>query len=334
MEPLKKARNPRLPSAAEVAEHNVTHIPYRDWCEFCNRGRGRGIPHRHGSESAIPVVGVDYLFITTEGVKKRKELDVEENESGETALLAARSNGEIIKCLMIRCFQSRSVFARCIPVKGADEEDYAAKLVSGAVLCLGHLELVFKGDNEAALQAMIERAMQLLRVHAAEGSPGTGLKRLTKEASAPYDSQSNGGTEVGIMLVRGIFRTLKLCLESQLRKYIPVAHPVIPWLLEHSAFLLNVKVRGRDGLTAWARVRGRSFGLQAIGFGESVFFKRPTKGPGAQPDGNMGAVQSEGVFLGYSRSANTYIIGVAGERFESRSVSRRPEQNRWSQVVR
>jgi hypothetical protein len=202
--------------------------------------------------------------------------------------------------------------------------------VSNAVLWLGHLEVILRGDNEPALQTMIDRAMHLLRVRTAEGGSEASLRRLTKETSAPYDSQSNGGTEVGVMLVRGIFRTLKLCLEGHLQKYIPVAHPVVPWLLEHSAFLLNVKTRGHDGLTAWSRVKGRPFGLQSVGFGESVFFKKPTNGPHAQPDGNMGAVQSEGVFLGYNRSTNTYVLGTAEGRFESRSVSRRPEQNRWN----
>ena len=278
----------------------------------------------------MPIVGIDYFFITSEGVKKRRELDFEENSSGETALLAARSSGEIIKCIVIRCYQSKNLFAHCIPVKGADEDDYAAGLVVNAVLWMGHLELIFKGDNESSLQAMIDRAMQLLRVRAAEGGSDAGLRRLTKETSAPYDSQSNGGTEVGVMLIRGIFRTLELCLEGHLQKYIPVAHSIVPWLLEHSAFLLNVKVRGRDGLTAWSRVKGRPFGMQSIGFGESVFFKRPTKGPNAQPDGNMGAVQSEGVFVGYNRSTITYILASEGEKFESRSVSRRLEQNRWS----
>ena len=75
---------------------------------------------------------------------------------------------------------------------------------------------------------MIDRAMHLLRVRAAEGGSEACLKRLTKESSAPYDSQSNGGTEVGVMFVRGIFRTLKLCLEGHLQKYILVAHPVVP----------------------------------------------------------------------------------------------------------
>ena len=113
VEPLKKARNPRLPSAADIAEHELTHIPYRDWCKWCNLGRGRGIPHRHGGESGVPIVGIDYFFITSEGVKRRKELEFEENSSGETALLAARTNGEIIKCMVIRCFSSKSLFAHC-----------------------------------------------------------------------------------------------------------------------------------------------------------------------------------------------------------------------------
>ena len=65
---------------------------------------------------------------------------------------------------------------------------------------------------------MIDRSMQLLRVRAAGGGSDAGLRRLTKETPAPYGSQSNGGTEVGVMLIRGIFRTLKLCLEGHLQK--------------------------------------------------------------------------------------------------------------------
>ena len=61
----------------------------------------------------MPIVGIDYFFITSEGVKRRKELEFEENSSGETALLAARTNGEIIKCMVIRCFSSKSLFAHC-----------------------------------------------------------------------------------------------------------------------------------------------------------------------------------------------------------------------------
>ena len=171
----------------------------------------------------------------------------------------------------------------------------------------------------------------MLRVKAQEEDPSVNLNQLSKEVPPKYDSQSNGGTEVGVRLVRGLFRTLKLCLEGQIGKFIPVQHPVVPWLLEHTAFLLNVKTRGSDGMTPWARVKGRMFGQATLGFGESVFFKLPTKGPQSQPDGNMGAVQAEATFMGYSRKANTYVLVTDdGRKVEARSVTRRPAQNRWS----
>ena len=67
--------------------------------------------HRHAGGSSIPIVEVDCFFITSEGVKKRKELEFEENSSGEALLDPARARGEIIKCLLARCFESKNVFA-------------------------------------------------------------------------------------------------------------------------------------------------------------------------------------------------------------------------------
>ena len=119
---------------------------------------------------------------------------------------------------------------------------------------------------------------------------------------------TNGGTEVGVGLLRGLFRTLKLCLESHVGRFIPVSHAVVPLLLEHTCLILNVRSRGSDGLTSRERVRGRPFGQQVVGFGETVLYKLPVKGPRSQPDGNMGATQAEGTFVGYNRNANTFVI--------------------------
>ena len=37
---------PEGPSNREREEHNLTHIPYRDWCEHCVRARARKRAHR------------------------------------------------------------------------------------------------------------------------------------------------------------------------------------------------------------------------------------------------------------------------------------------------
>jgi hypothetical protein len=102
VEPLKMARDPKLPSPELVEAHNRIHLPYRSWCKWCNMGRGRGLPHMLTQGSAIPRVGIDYFFITGEGVKKRKELEFDETDEGEAELQRARSKNEIIKCILIR----------------------------------------------------------------------------------------------------------------------------------------------------------------------------------------------------------------------------------------
>ena len=97
VEPLRTAKDPKLPSAADVELHDRDHLPFRDWCKWCNLGRGRGTPHRHMRGSMVPIVGVDYFYITSAGVKKRNELEYDESEEGEVQLKEARDKGEILK---------------------------------------------------------------------------------------------------------------------------------------------------------------------------------------------------------------------------------------------
>jgi hypothetical protein len=165
--------------------------------------------------------------------------------------------------------------------------------------------------------------MELARVECKE------LDQLAKEDPAAYDSQSNGGTEIGVRMIRGLFRTLKLCLEARIDKYIPIDHPIIAWMMQHVCLLLNCMIKGDDGITAWHRVRGRPFHQQLLGFGECILYRYPSKGPHHQPDGNMGALGAEGVFLGYNRMSNTYIVANDDGFVATRSVTRRPEAERW-----
>ena len=113
-------------------------------------------------------------------------------------------------------------------------------------------------------------------------------------------------------------------------RVVPNDHAIVPWLLEHTALLLCIQSRLPDGLTPWARARGRSFAQKIVGFGERIQYKLPSKGPLSRPDGNMGARWQTGVFLGYNRHANTFIVGTKDGTVSARSLSRFPEQTRWS----
>ena len=44
--------SPYLPSAAEVAKHCATHLPYRNWCPVCVKAKGREDARTTGSRPA------------------------------------------------------------------------------------------------------------------------------------------------------------------------------------------------------------------------------------------------------------------------------------------
>ena len=51
----------------EIAEHNLTHLPFRNWCRHCTRGRGVEMPHRKGAgERTLPEVHFDFCFMGDE----------------------------------------------------------------------------------------------------------------------------------------------------------------------------------------------------------------------------------------------------------------------------
>ena len=264
-------------------------------------------------------------------MKRRKELKEEypEDADGEAKLEEARVELKIMKCIAIRCHESKAVFAHSVPVKGRDEDNYVAELVATDVQFMGHVKVILKTDNEPALLALATDALLNIRVDAQKDE--SSLQSVSLEHSAEHESQSNGGTECGIRAIRGIFRTIKLCLEERIGQKIPPTHPLSAWLVEHAALLQNAKQVGEDGKTAWCRLRGRDFGQKLLGFAEAVMYKQPPKGPQHDVDGNMGARMFPGTMMGYSHLSNTYIVATeAGDIIKIRSVLRRPEADRWN----
>ena len=313
------APEPGDPTARQIEEHRRTHMPYRSWCKWCVLGRSRGSPHKSQTKSEIPVIGVDYFFLTKSGVKAKEE--VEEAQSLEEA----RTKGEAVKCLVVRCSWTKCVFAHIVPQKGLDEENIAVDMLLSDLEWLGHTRMILKSDGEPSVQALVRRTIGLAKSECRD------LKQISKEESAAYDSQSNGLTEIGVRLIRGVFRTLKVCLEDRVDKSIPIDHALVAWLLEHTCLVLNVMGRGEDGITPWHRARGRPFKQQLVGFGERVLYRFPAKGPQHAPGGNMGPLGDEGVFLGYHRSSNTFMVGTKdGGLVRARGVARRNEAERWS----
>jgi hypothetical protein len=262
---------------------------------------------------------MDYFYMTDGGLKTKVELDMDDEEVNQK-----RESGELVKCLLVRCFATKAVFAHVVPCKGIDDDAIAVELVVKDVAWLGHVRLYLKADNERSLQALVRATLLRSKVVIED------LEQLGQEMPQPYDSPSNGGIEVGVRNIRKDFRCMRMDLEERLGCKIPIAHPIMAWLLRHVAFIQCIMIKGDDGLTPWTRVKGRPFCLRLTGFAERVFWKLPGKGPQHQPDGNMAPTWGEGLFLGYSSMMNSYLVASKNGVKVTRAVTRRPVQNRYS----
>ena len=93
-------------------------------------------------------------------------------------------------------------------------------------------------DNEAALLALREAIVAELHEGAIPVQP------------APGESESNGVTESGVRLFKGLLRVHLAALERKAEVMFPSEHPVTAWLVEHVSDVLSKYLLGADGHTA------------------------------------------------------------------------------------
>ena len=202
----------------------------------------------------MSVFNFDYLYITKSRVVSRR--DMVEGEDVVLQILVARDS------------QSRAVFAHAVPSKSPSDGLAVNRLLED-VQWLGHTRIALRSDNEPAIVALLKRALCTVRVHVED------LEQVIEEHPAAYDSQAQGEIENAVKRVTGLLRTHKLCLERRLGKKMPSSHPLMTWLVEFVAWLINVRIEGNDGKTAYHRVRGRPYAKRLVGFGEVVQYNPP-----------------------------------------------------------
>ena len=90
----------------------------------------------------------------------------------------------------------KAIFAHVVPCKGADEEGLVTDMIIRDVEWLGHTRLILKADDEPALQALVKAALQMIKIDCKH------VGQVSAEAPPTYDSQADGGIEVGVRFIR------------------------------------------------------------------------------------------------------------------------------------
>ena len=284
-------RSPHQPTNEEIREHNVSHVPYRSWCPECVKGRGKEDHHKRvkdDEEKGIPTAHVDYWFMRD------------------------HKGAELIPVATLKVDLKKIHKAHVVPSKG-NVEGVAREIVRDLDEMGISGELIIKNDQEPALMDLVKEVRRLRK-------GGTQLEKSKK-----YDSQSNGAAERAVQTVEGITRTLKLVLEKRLGCQIPCAHPVMAWLVKHGAECLNRYQVGKDGRTAYERLKGKKYKGDVCEFGQVVMHKFP----GKQQGGVMQTRWGEGVWLGKMAASDEHIVATTEGIMKMRTVTLKPEKESW-----
>ena len=309
----KSLPNPYQPTRSEYLDHCTTHFPFRAWCRHCLEGRGREFGHSGDNgwkdARAAAVVSFDYAFLSDSGDVTTED---EFTAAGEGAA----------KVLVIRDSRSKSLFAHIVPVKGVDDRGFAVQALVDDIKWLGYTDVTLKSDNEPAIVKLLAEALRELRIN--------GVEKVLEEHSPEYDPKANGSAEVGVRLLKGQFRTLRSCLEEHIGHRIPVRHPLMSWLVRHSANLVTWCTKGHDGQTAYQRVRHREFTTRLLAFGEACSFKNRMLEPVSSTGGRR---FHKGVFIGIDRRTGQYMVYSDGQVKLSRTVMRLPDDNKFDKDI-
>ena len=211
-------RNPARPSEREVAEHNISHFPFRDWCPHCIRGRGLNQQHRQGKKCAenrdIPVIGMDYGFL----VKKKGEYGHEEDVEGQ------KNDGRKIEpMLVMKDSKYGGMKSFLVPSKGISEPWVVKKCIQW-IDFVGANRIVLKVDQEKSIVALAKE-VKIAR--------GQGAETAIEHPEAG-ESQSHGMTERAVGVAEGLVRTYLHALEARIGGSIDSRFAVFRWLVEHA----------------------------------------------------------------------------------------------------
>ena len=323
---VKPMKAPPELTVEQWARHAITHLPYHPGCAICRACKLPNIAHgkSHEAERTIPLLVGDYAFCR------------DSKDEGLATLL------------ILRILPYRLTFAFVVATKGPDPlvVTRIAKLITDC----GLVHFAYRSDKEPAIIAMIQDACAMAGrkgVHVKgdnvedvleDGDSATGEIQedvhpravdsahvAVPEHSHPGESQSNGIAERAVQDLVNHVRVLKLALETNIKARLPAEHPVMAWLVEHAAYLLNRCVLGTDNRTAWGRLHGKESTERICEFGEKVLWYVPKK-----QRAKLDVRWRHGLFLGRSMNSDQNFIGLPdGSVTCARAMVRLVPRRRW-----
>ena len=204
VEPREVGGPGRLPSLRVRKLHELTHLPFQDWCAHCVACKSRADQHRRAdpqvtAERSFPTIQIDLMY----GV-----------DSNPILLL----------------IDAWTRYVRAVPMKSKSSKNIA-EILASFIGELGYVETIeIAHDNEPTINAAVYQT-RLMRNQ-------SGLK-LVDQRSKNFDKGRTSMAERAIQTVRCQSKTLVHALENQVTMKFDDKHIIHQWAVMHAAWLIN-----------------------------------------------------------------------------------------------
>ena len=210
----KGLRQPEQPAPQQIAEHNLTHLPYRNWCPICVQGKGRQDNYKK-QQSRQPVIQVDFAYVKSQ--QDPKTIPV---------LTAVDVATQLFMAVMV--------------LDKPPMMDYMVNNLQAFIFECGRTQGVLQSDCEDTLNAL------LTATAAKVGS-------MTVRHAPSYSSSSQGSVERLHRTLLGQARVVKAQVESNYSMTMSTKHCLPPWIVRHAAWTVNRYVIHSDGYRSFER---------------------------------------------------------------------------------
>ena len=195
-----------------------------------------------GAPSAAEEAKHATLYLT--GCTEAGTLIASEEEAGAASnycVIGGERAANESPVVVIVDFETDMVFAHVCRKKGSDAD--VLETMMADIEVLGHRQIVFKSDQETSITAL-QRELAARRLE------------MRLENSPNYHSVANGRVENAVQRVIGFTRSLTDALEANIRQAIEPNMPVMTFMVNHAATIINRFSVDQDGRTPMEKARG------------------------------------------------------------------------------
>ena len=200
--------------------------------------------------------------------------------------------------------------------------NYHVQCIQSFLMECGRVQAVL--SNTVLQSDQEEHLISLLKATAAKLG-----NNVTARQSPAYSSQSQGSVERFYRTLMGQVRTLKSQLESNYNSVITSQHPIIPWWVRHSAYLINRYATHSDGNTSYYRRWSKEHRTPLCEFGETVLYQLPNvKGPT-----KVGKQISPSILAWQGHSIRRNTPSIATKVVRARTIKRQPMPEKYNKQL-